>query len=68
VLYILEYENTLGLNNIFFGYLKFYFRSESSVADPDDFVADPDPTVENVRIRIRIGILALISFKHTIFY
>jgi hypothetical protein len=34
-----------------------------SVADPDDFLPDPDPTFENVRIRI----LTLINFR-TIFF
>jgi hypothetical protein len=45
--------------------------SGSSVADPDEFWPDPDPTFENVRIRIRfwirIRILTLINFRPTSF-
>jgi hypothetical protein len=42
-----------------------YVRQLASVVDPDDFLPDPDPTFENVRIRIRI--LTLIKFRPTFF-
>jgi hypothetical protein len=33
-----------------------------SVADPDNFWTDPDPTFENVRIRYWNGVLIYITF------
>jgi hypothetical protein len=44
-----------------------HFLVSSSVVDPDDFWPDPYPTLENVRIRIRIQIMTYTNILPSFF-